>query len=161
MKREEPGLSRLWIALYRLLILIALALSAAIVGVSVYAVYWRPAAAVPATRPPDADYPARQERYFTGIGRLRAASADPVPATIIVSVAFPYDSTDVAFFEELASRVQDFRDLAKDLFSSYTVEKLQTLGENAVKEELLRRWNNLLRLGKIRVLYFNDYLIVQ
>ncbi len=161
MKREEPGLSRKWIALYRILGVIALGMGAVILGVSVYALYLSPGPRSSAA--PQANQPAAAptERYFTGVGRLRAASADPVPATVIVSIAFPYDSGDAAFSEELAAHLQDFRDLTMDLFSSYTADKLRSLGEGTIKQELLRRWNSVLRLGKITVLYFNDYLIVQ
>lgn len=102
----------------------------------------------------------RPQAYFTGVGRIRAATADPKPATVIVSIAFPYDKSDSAFAEELAARTREFRELAVELFSSYTGAQLRKLGETELKTELLSRYNALLRLGKIATVYFNDYLVV-
>lgn len=102
----------------------------------------------------------RPQAYFTGVGRIRAATADPKPATVIVSIAFPYDKSDSAFAEELAARTREFRELAVELFSSYTGAQLRKLGETELKTELLSRYNALLRLGKIATIYFNDYLVV-
>jgi flagellar basal body-associated protein FliL len=98
--------------------------------------------------------------FFTGIGRIRAATADPEPATVIVSIAFPYDRTDLAFSEELAARTKDLRELTADLFSNLGADELQAGSEEKLKAELLRRYNAILRLGKISVIYFNDYLLV-
>ncbi len=98
--------------------------------------------------------------FFTGVGRIRAATADPEPATIIVSIAFPYDRSDLAFSEELAARTKDLRELTGDLFSHLGAAELRVGSEEKLKAELLRRYNAILRLGKISVIYFNDYLLV-
>lgn len=98
--------------------------------------------------------------YFTGVGRIRAATADPEPATVIVSIAFPYDRSDLAFSEELAARTKDLRELTADLFSNLGAAELRPGSEEILKTELLRRYNAILRLGKISVIYFNDYLLV-
>ncbi|GAB1483538.1 hypothetical protein MASR2M78_23540 [Treponema sp.] len=108
----------------------------------------------------EAQKPSSRGNYFTGIGRIRTASDDVKPATIIVSIAFPYDPKDSAFSEELASHIRDFRDIAVDFFSSYSSSSLRSLDEAALKHELLRRYNKILRLGKIQILYFNDFVII-
>ena len=109
----------------------------------------------------DSDAAAPGPAFFTGVGRIRAATADPEPATVIVSIAFPYDRSDLAFSEELAARTKDLRDLTADLFSHLVADELQAGSEEKLKAELLRRYNAILRLGKISVIYFNDYLLVQ
>jgi flagellar basal body-associated protein FliL len=81
-------------------------------------------------------------------------------STLILSIAFPYPPRDQAFSEELASRITDFRAIAGDYFSSLSAESLAGLNEETAKAELLRRYNGVLRLGKIETLYFNDFLIV-
>jgi flagellar basal body-associated protein FliL len=101
---------------------------------------------------------------FTGIGRLRipvAAYGGAEKATLILSIAFPYPQGDRAFTEELASRVGDFRRIAADYFSSRTAEELRNPDEEALKAELLRRYNAILMLGNIDALYFNDLLIFE
>jgi len=142
--------------LYRILIVIASILTLIIIGGTFLGTCG-------AKKPPEQNkVPESQAglNYFTGIGRIRAASNDIKPASIIVSIAFPYDRSDSVFSEELASRVKDFRDIAIDLFSSYSASSLRDIGEEALKTELLRRYNKVLKLGNIGILYFNDYLVV-
>jgi flagellar protein FliL len=174
MKREVDGMPRLLLATYRILIVIVIILGAVIAGGTVIALAGRrsaPTVAAEGTTGITGDLDARRSSqdaaggrsaaYFTGVGRIRAATTDARPATVIVSIAFPYDKNDTAFSEELAARTRDFRQLAVELFSSYTGAQLRKLGEAELKTELLRRYNAQLRLGKIDTVYFNDYLIVE
>jgi flagellar basal body-associated protein FliL len=107
-----------------------------------------------ASREPEAD------RVFAGIGRIRTVTAPP-EATVVLSVAFPYASADRAFSEELAARVGDLRNAAAGYFAALSPAELQEKGEEAVKAELLDRYNRMLRLGRIETLYFNDYMIIE
>jgi flagellar basal body-associated protein FliL len=95
---------------------------------------------------------------FSGIGRLRIPLANS--STLILSIAFPYSSNDSAFMEELAVRINDFRSIAIEYFSTLPADKLINLDEDAAKTEILKRYNAVLRLGKIEALYFSDLLIV-
>jgi flagellar basal body-associated protein FliL len=96
---------------------------------------------------------------FTGIGRLRLPLGDNQPA-VIVSITFPYNPLDKAFSEELASRVGEFRALTGAYFKSQTASRLESIDEEDIKKALLDRYNGVLRLGKIEILYFNDYVII-
>jgi len=95
---------------------------------------------------------------FSGLGRLRIPLANS--STLILSIAFPYPSKDSAFMEELAAKVSDFRTIAIDYFSALPADKLENLDEEAAKTEILKRYNAILRLGKIETLYFSDLLII-
>lgn len=167
MKRMEIIISRKLLFLYRVLTLIVAALILVLIGGTIYGLNRR--SAVPpgkadagAAAGTAAPMPAGESvSYFTGIGRVRAESAGNPSATVIVSIVFPYDPGDRTFSEELASRLREFRELASDLIASQTAEQLGTLGEGGMKKELLRRYNALLRLGKIETLYFNDFLILE
>jgi flagellar basal body-associated protein FliL len=75
--------------------------------------------------------------------------------------AFPYSSRDIAFSEELASRVSDFRKTAAEYFGSFTADELSRTNEEIIKRDLLDRYNGMLRLGKIETLFFNDYMIIE
>jgi flagellar basal body-associated protein FliL len=101
-----------------------------------------------------------RENIFTGIGRLRAVSADKPAVTIVVSIAFPYQPQDRAFSEELNAKVPDFRNTALEYFSTHRAAELRNANEENIKAELLRRYNSLLRLGSISVLYFNDFMFI-
>ena len=115
------------------------------------------------------------EHVFSGIGRLRLSTAEPDAgqrsrgpgpaadqgsATVILTITFPYSSEDRAFAEELAARVRDFRNITENYFKSISARDLHARSEDRIKAELLERFNNVLRLGKIQLLYFNDFLIL-
>lgn len=172
MKRTEIGIPRKLLFLYRVLILTAILLVLVLIGGTIYGLSRR--GAVPSGKPGAAPSGANTGAqtaaqrtapasvgYFTGIGRIRAESAGSPSATVILSIVFPYDPGDQAFSEELAGRLREFRELASDLVASRSAEQLGSLGEEGIKKELLRRYNALLRLGKIETLYFSDFLILE
>jgi flagellar basal body-associated protein FliL len=116
-------------------------------------------------RPPIPGEPGGVEDYtggvFTGIGRIRAVTADPLAATVILSVTFPYPPEDRAFSEELAAKIGQFRGITAEYFASFSAGELRGKEEETVKEELRQRYNSILRLGSITRLYFNDYMIIE
>jgi flagellar basal body-associated protein FliL len=153
--------------LYRVLLGISLLLGLLLLGGTLYALVFHDPAAGPLNRSPAPGpdqaappLPVPGEGVFTGIGRIRASTADREPGTVILFITFPYAPEDRAFSEELVSRIGDFRDTTRTYFGSLREEELRDMGEGALKEELLRRFNALLRLGHIEVLYFNDLMII-
>jgi len=97
---------------------------------------------------------------FSGVGRLRIPLAGQPPATVVLSVSFPYPADDQSFAEELATRTGDFRSIAIGYFSALRREDIARLDEAATKNEILARYNALLRLGRIQELYFTDLIII-
>ena len=83
------------------------------------------------------------------------------PGTVILSIAFPYNSGDRPFAGELAARVPDFRRAATEYFGSLDGGALENIDEDAARAEILRRYNALLRLGKIETLYFYDLMMIE
>jgi flagellar basal body-associated protein FliL len=164
MKRIEARHSRFLLILYRILIAVALALVLVILGGTLYALFSRPApvpqAAPPAPSPedPGASSPETESRIFTGLGRLRISTAGS--GMVILSVTFPYYPGDRPFAEELASQVRPLREITTAYFTSLSPDELRLKDEALIKEELLDRYNAALRLGRIEVLYFNDYMVL-
>jgi len=99
-----------------------------------------------------------ETRVFSGLGRLRIPLANS--STLILSIAFPYSADDAAFAEELAAKIGDFRAIASGYFSTLPAESVIQFDEDAAKQELLRRLNENLRLGRISELYFSDFMII-
>ena len=97
-------------------------------------------------------------RVFSGIGRLRIPLSNS--STMLLSIAFPYSADDITFTEELAARLGDLKAAASDYFTSLPADKLINIDETAAKTEILRRYNNILRLGRIEALYFSDMLVI-
>jgi flagellar basal body-associated protein FliL len=103
---------------------------------------------------------AEKGQTFTGIGTIRVPTADAQPGMVILFISFIYYLDDVAFSEELALRVKDFRQIIIDYFSPFSVSELRGLDEAEIKSELLLRFNSILRLGQIETLYFGDFMII-
>jgi flagellar basal body-associated protein FliL len=97
-------------------------------------------------------------RVYSGLGRQRIPLSNS--GVLILSISFPYPASDIAFTEELASKTEDFRNIARDYFASLPAENLAHIDEDAAKYEILRRYNNNLRLGRINALYFTDMRIL-
>jgi flagellar basal body-associated protein FliL len=97
-------------------------------------------------------------RVYSGLGRLRIPLSNS--STMILSIAFPYNAADVAFTEELAAKIGEFRDIATGYFSSLPADRLTILNEEIAKIEILKLYNASLRLGRIEALYFSDMNII-
>ena len=97
---------------------------------------------------------------FSGIGRLRIPLAGQPPATVVLSLSFPYPANDLFFAEELATRIGEFRSIAVGYFSAFTREEIARLDETRAKNEILARYNAMLHLGSIESLYFTDLVIL-
>ncbi|MCL2190936.1 MAG: flagellar basal body-associated FliL family protein [Treponema sp.] len=168
-KKPSKGL----LAVYRVAVTLVLVLIGVLVAGSLYAIV-RPADAGPLFyigrqdggghgihgggfgRQADGD-PAD---IFSGIGRLRIPLAGQPPATVVLSVSFPYPADDQSFAEELATRIGDFRSITIEYFSALSREEIAGLDETVITNEILARYNALLRLGRIRELYFTDLIII-
>lgn len=97
---------------------------------------------------------------FDGLGRIRARSADAVPAVIVVDIAFPYDSSDRQFREELTRRRGDLREAATSFLSGKSAAELHPSAEAAIKAGLRDTLNGLLSLGSIDELYFSEFRVI-
>jgi len=98
-------------------------------------------------------------RVYSGLERLRIPLSNS--STLLLSVAFPYYVNDVPFTEELAAKIDDFKTIITEYFSSLPAEKANQIDEEAAKKDILRRFNALLRLGRIDALYFSDMNILE
>jgi flagellar basal body-associated protein FliL len=97
-------------------------------------------------------------RIFSGLGRLRIPLSNS--SILLLSLAFPYHASDTAFTEELAAKIGDFRTIATSYFSALPEEGIIQIDEDAAKGEILRRFNENLRLGYIEALYFSDMMLI-
>ena len=101
---------------------------------------------------------------FTELGQLRTATApdqDDRRTVIIITPWLEYTNTDAAFYEELHTKLRSVRAVITGYFSAYTKEQLLAQSELAIKRTLLARINELLVLGSISALYFNDYQFLE
>jgi len=97
-------------------------------------------------------------RVFAGLGRLRIPLMNS--STLLLTIAFPYNANDTAFTEELAAKISEFRVTATGYFSALPENSIIQIDEEAAKSEILKRFNAILRLGRIETLYFSDMMVI-
>ena len=97
---------------------------------------------------------------YSDIGRLRAITADVPPVSLVITPFFTFPTADNAFFEELVQKKRRLRSVFLDYFALHSKDELIKMGEAAVKQELIEKLNAELMLGKIDVLYFNEYIFL-
>ena len=101
---------------------------------------------------------------YTDLGQIRARtkleSEDSSPALVVVSPWFSYPSGEKALYEELSQKQRMITALIGGYFSGFTMDELKAHGETNVKEDLLDSINSQLVMGKIRAVYFNDYVFI-
>lgn len=149
------------IAVYRVLLIITLILCAVLAAGTVYGLARKvlvPDESAPITEGGNGENSVDGESIFSGIGKLRIATSDPEPETVVISVAFPYDQNDRPFAEELASCIPGFKSATAEYLGAFTADQLMNLELGAIKNDLLTRYNALLKLGKIRDLYVTDFM---
>ena len=171
MKKKNTSSSKTILAVYRTVVAVVITLVLVLAAGTLFAVF-RPPASAPLIRiggnaPAGGGFnfaeTAITTGVFTGIGRLRipvAGAAGISSATVILSVSFPYPANDRPFAEELNSRIGEFRSIAIEYFSSLPANQITRLDEDAAREELLHRFNSLLRLGRIETLFFTDLIVI-
>ena len=167
MKKVITPTSRGTLFLYRVVVALILVLAVTLITGSLYAAF-RPKDSPPLFRigggsgeqGREEAVPAGEVNIFSNIGQLRIPLDGDPSSTLIVAISFPYLAADRAFAEELASRIGDFRSIAREYFAALSPEKAAALNEETAKAEILKRYNALLRLGKIETLYFGDLMVV-
>lgn len=143
--------------LYRILLCVVLALILTLAAGTAYGLIHNALRGRNTELPPEEVSVPGEESIFSGIGTIRASTKGEEPETVIITIAFPYDSKDGPFSEELASRIPDFKAQALEYLGSFTAEELHQKDPAQINSELLGRYNGLLRLGQIRELFFIDY----
>jgi flagellar basal body-associated protein FliL len=98
---------------------------------------------------------------YTGIGTVRAKSADPKGAVVVATIAFPYDSRDKAFAEELGRKASVLKAAAASVLSSKTAAQLAPAYEGSLKAALRDAFNARLSLGKATEIWLSDFAIIQ
>lgn len=97
---------------------------------------------------------------FSRLGTLRCITADEPPSVLVVTPLFLYTKDDSAFYEELYRKTAELKAIVNAYVASQTKGSLLVTGEEIVKERILRQFNELLVLGKIETLFFNDYIFL-
>lgn len=155
-KRVETRPAEAALIAYRVLLVVFLVLLVIFLAGTIYGLAARGRGE--SAEQPEAAEAAPGESMFTALGTIRVSTAGIEPASLVISVVFPYNHNDRPFFEELVSRIGDFKTITVEYLGSFSAEELQEADTAAINAELLGRYNALLKLGQIRELYFPDFI---
>lgn len=97
---------------------------------------------------------------FTGIGTIRAKSAD-AKAVVVATIAFPYDSGDRSFAEELSRKAPVLKAAAESLISAKKADDLAPAFEGSLKAALRDAFNARLSLGKVTEIWLSDFVVIR
>jgi len=103
----------------------------------------------------------KRSASFTGVGTIRAKSADAKAAVVIATIAFPYDAGDRPFAEELGRKAPVLKAAAADILSSKKAADLAPAFEGGVKAALRDAFNARLSLGKVTEIWLSDFAVIQ
>ncbi len=98
---------------------------------------------------------------FDLIGQLRIATrpdSQDKKSVLILHPWLKYDSSDTALYEELDRKLPAIKSIFMRYFQTRTKQELLQKEEDQIKTELKAQINELLVLGKISEIYFNDYI---
>jgi len=98
---------------------------------------------------------------FTGIGTIRARSADAPAAVVVATIAFPYDSSDGPFAEELGRKAPVLKEAALAVLSAKKAADLAPAFEGTLKAALRDAFNARLSLGKVTEIWLSDFAVIQ
>ena len=98
---------------------------------------------------------------YTGIGTVRAKSADANAAVVVATIAFPYDSGDKLFAEELARKAPVLKAAAQSVLSSKKADDLAPVFEGSLKAALRDAFNARLSLGKVTEIWLSDFVVIR
>lgn len=80
---------------------------------------------------------------------------------LLVTPWISYPSDDTIFFEEISRKKTVISGIIQDYFSDYSKLELLTQTEVKIEENLIKKINNHLSLGKIQQIYFTDYIFLE
>jgi flagellar basal body-associated protein FliL len=104
----------------------------------------------------------RGRASFTGIGTVRAKSADDKATVVVVAtIAFPYNAGDLPFAEELGRKAPVLKAVAASVLSSKKAAELAPAFEGAIKAALRDAFNARLSLGKVSEIWLSDFAVIQ
>lgn len=82
--------------------------------------------------------------------------SDKKKSTLIVSPWLEYKE-DRTFYEEMDRKHGQIKSIISEFFSARTMDELQAMGDETMKMELTGKINEILVMGKIDKILFNDF----
>ncbi|MCI5606803.1 MAG: flagellar basal body-associated FliL family protein [Treponema sp.] len=79
----------------------------------------------------------------------------------VITPWLAYPQGDTVFYEELSKKRTEIRKIFSDYFSTKTKKEILERSEEKITKELISLINERLSLGKIRSIYFTNYIFLE
>lgn len=110
---------------------------------------------------PVASYmPPKEYALYGDLGQLRASTADNPPIAVVLKPFLEYKASDTAFQEELVAKKEVLKKNILTWFSLESAYRLSSQPPQHIKRALMEKINEPLVLGKIRNIYFEEFVIL-
>ena len=99
---------------------------------------------------------------YTEIGEIRTVTKPEENmsrgSTVLLKPWFSYEGEDKSLYEELVQKNRLFTSMIAEYFTKYTRQDLKDKGEDNIKSEIKNLINDQLVLGRIREVFFEQYI---
>ncbi|MGP1594596.1 MAG: flagellar basal body-associated FliL family protein [Treponema sp.] len=104
--------------------------------------------------------PQKHYALYGDFGQLRASTVDSPAITIVLTPFLEYAADDTALQEELVTKKDILKKTILEWFSIQSAYRLSSEAPDYIKTGLIQALNEKLILGKIRNIYFEDFVIL-
>ena len=104
--------------------------------------------------------PQKEYALYGDFGQLRASTVDKPAITIVLTPFLEYSAHDTALQEELVTKKDILKKTMLEWFSIQSAYRLSSEAPDYIKMGLIQAINEKLLLGKIRNVYFEDFVIL-
>lgn len=104
--------------------------------------------------------PPKEYALYGDLGQLRATTVDTPPITVVLKPFLEYKASDTALQEELVAKKEAIKHAVLEWFSLESAYRLSTQPPQQIKKVLMEAVNKQLVLGKIRNIYFEEFVIL-
>ncbi|MGP1577011.1 MAG: flagellar basal body-associated FliL family protein [Treponema sp.] len=104
--------------------------------------------------------PQKEYVLYGDFGQLRASTVDKPAITIVLTPFLEYAADDTALQEELVTKKEILKKTMLEWFSIQSAYRLGSESPDYIKTGLIQALNKKLMLGKIRNIYFEDFVIL-
>ena len=98
--------------------------------------------------------------FYNDFGKIRTFTSDNSKIPVVFVPIFKYAKNNDPLFEEICQKKTKLQNIMASYFTNKTKKQLNSIGDEAIKNQILLQINEELSMGKIEELYFEEFLIL-
>ena len=98
--------------------------------------------------------------FYNDFGKIRTFTSDNSKIPVVFVPIFKYEKNNDPLFEEICQKKPKLKNIMASYFTNKTKKQLNSIGDEAIKNQILLQINEELSMGTIEELYFEEFLIL-